>query len=95
MVGNAQVQQLMSDDEILEVGVLIDQVGGQGDDSGCRTRTPLSRHALNANQPRAHTQTLRPVLDAAANDLALIVRRRHRRLYLAQASRFTPTRNAL
>ena len=33
MVGNAQVQQLMRDNEILEVGVLISKVGGQGDDS--------------------------------------------------------------
>ena len=28
MVGNPQVQQLMSDDEILEIRVLIGQVGG-------------------------------------------------------------------
>lgn len=33
MVGNTQVQQLMRDNEILEVGVLISKVGGQGDDS--------------------------------------------------------------
>lgn len=33
MVGKAQVQQFMSDDEILEVRVLVGQVGGQGDNS--------------------------------------------------------------
>ena len=33
MVGNAQVQQFVSDNEILEVGVLIGKVSGQGDDS--------------------------------------------------------------
>ena len=41
MVGNPQVQQLMSDDEILEIRVLIGQIGGQGDDSRCRTRAHL------------------------------------------------------
>ena len=59
MVGNAQVQQLMSDDEILEIRVLIGQIGGQSDDSRCRTRAPLACHALNANLPRvAHSNVV-------------------------------------
>ena len=42
MVGNAQVQQFVNDDEILKFRVLMGEVGGQGDDSPRWNRNPTS-----------------------------------------------------
>ncbi len=84
MVGNAQMQQLVRNDEVLKSGSLFDQIGSKGHDSRCRARPPLLRHALNPHQSRSDMQSLRPVLDAGTNSFALFVTFPHQRLRLEE-----------
>jgi hypothetical protein len=63
MVGHAEVQQLMSDDEILETGWLKGQILGESDDSARGTRAPFACHALYTHQARPSPQPMRPELD--------------------------------
>jgi hypothetical protein len=52
------MEQFVGDHKILKAWLLFNQVRGEGDDAGCRTRTPFPRHPLNANDPGLDLQTL-------------------------------------
>lgn len=67
VVGDAQVQEFVCDDEILKAGFLVGQVSRKGNGPRCRAGAPLSGHVLNAHQPRADGQLLRPEFHATAN----------------------------
>ena len=79
VVGHAQVQQFVCDDEILEPWFLIGQIDGKCDNSGGRAGTPLPGHVLNADKARPDIQLPQPVFDAFANDPAPLVTPPHRR----------------
>src|SRR5579863_1920191 len=49
VVRNAEMQELVRDDEILKSFVLLRKVGGKGDCACTRTRSPFTRHPLHAN----------------------------------------------
>lgn len=74
------MQQLVRNDEVLKSHFLFDQIGSEGNNSRCRARPPLLRHALNPHQPWPDVQSLRPVLDAGTNGFALFVTFPHQRL---------------
>ncbi len=51
MVGKSQMQELMSNYEILKSRILSIQIDRQGHNAPIGTGTPFSAHALNAHDP--------------------------------------------
>ncbi len=78
------MQQLVRNDEVLKSRFLFDQIGSKGNNSRCRARPPLPRHALNPYQPRPDAQSLRPILDAGTDDFTLFATFPHQRLRLEE-----------
>ena len=60
VIWHPHVQELMSDHEVLESMVFVNEIARQGDDAFRRAGTPLVPHLLNANHAWIHAELDRP-----------------------------------
>ena len=88
MVRHAQVEQLMGDNKVLELDILIAQVGCQGDRASGRAGTPLASHVPDSHARRGDVEALRPLLDALPERFVSVVSCRHLCLRPAVSSGF-------
>jgi hypothetical protein len=52
MIANAEVEQLMHDDEVLKALVLSRKIMSERHNAGARARAPFARHTLNPHEAR-------------------------------------------
>jgi hypothetical protein len=70
---HAQVQQLMSDDKILELGVLLGEIRRQRDRSRGRARAPFPNHPLDANDARRDFQPCGPNINPPLEGVGCLI----------------------